>query len=253
MLYTSPRNLINRPIEPILKWLFVELLWNCLEEATSARDRICSAPCERLERSAVCVVDAKLRRRKKASELVVVPGNQLGVFVPGTLENRGIQAGDAVFVLPYAGPYPMNAEGSVRNMIDATITGVQPLVLRLQDKTNASLHVMLTEPLKGNIYRINKLANWMSCNRKSSAAVSIASTLERDNLNNNNSKSNSNTGSVVTRRRDARRPCLQLIKAITVNDESIDQVMMLVVGGGNNNNGHLTSMMDFNSTAALYA
>ena len=57
------------------KWLFVELLWNCLEEAASARDRICSAPCERLERSAVCVVDAKLRRREKASELVVVQGN----------------------------------------------------------------------------------------------------------------------------------------------------------------------------------
>ena len=91
MLHTSPRNLINRPIEPILKWLFVELLWNCLEEATSARDRIYSAPCERLVRSAVCVVDAKLRRRKKASELVVVPGNQLGVFVSDTLENRGIQ------------------------------------------------------------------------------------------------------------------------------------------------------------------
>jgi len=158
-----------------------------------------------------------------------------------------------VVVIPYAAPYQMNAERSVRNMIEATITGVQPLVLRLQDKTNASLHAMLTEPLKGNIYRINKLANWMSCNRKSSAAVSIASPLERDNLNNNNSKSNSNTGSVVTRRRDARRPCPQLIKAITVNDESIDQVMMLVVGGGNNNNGHPNNMMDFNSTAALYA
>ena len=98
------------------------------EEATIARDRICSAPCERLVRSAVCVVDAKLRRRKKASELVVVQGNQLGVFVPGTLENRGIQAVDAVGVLPYAAPYLMNAESSERNMIEATVTGVQPLV-----------------------------------------------------------------------------------------------------------------------------
>lgn len=38
-----------------------------LEEATSARDRICSAPCERLVRSASCVVDARLRRGKKAT------------------------------------------------------------------------------------------------------------------------------------------------------------------------------------------
>ena len=58
----------------------------------------------------------------------MVPGNQLGVFVPGTLENRGIQAGDAVGVLPYAGPYPMNAESLERNMTEATVTGVQPLV-----------------------------------------------------------------------------------------------------------------------------
>ena len=88
---------------------------------------------------------------------------------------------------------------------------------------------------------------------KSAATVSLASPLERDNLNNNNRSSNSNTGSVVTRRRDARCPSPQLIKAITVNDEIIDQVMMLVVGGGNNNNVHPNNMMDFNSTAALYA
>ena len=52
----------------------------------------------------------------------------MGVFVPGTLENRGIQAGDAVGVLPYAAPYLMSAESLERNMIEATVTGVQPLV-----------------------------------------------------------------------------------------------------------------------------
>ena len=225
-----------------------------LEEATSARDRICSAPCERLARSAVCVVDAKLRRGKKASELVVVPGNQLGVFVPDTLENRGIQAGDAVGVLPYAGPYPMSAESLDRNMIEATVTGVQPLVLRLQDKTNATLHAMLTEPLEGNVYRIDKLANRMGFNRQLSAAVSIASPLERDNFNNGNTNINGNTGSTVTHRRDARRPSPQLIKAITAMDENIDRVMMLGANNNNNNNSnHPNNMMDFNSTAALCA
>lgn len=65
------------------------------------------APCERLVRSAQCVVDARLRRGRKPTDLVVQPGHQLGVFIPDTLENRGIQAGDAVSILPYAGPYPM--------------------------------------------------------------------------------------------------------------------------------------------------
>ena len=65
------------------------------------------APCERLVRSSQCVVDARLRRGKKPTDLVVQPGHQLGVFIPDTLENRGIQAGDAVSILPYAGPYPM--------------------------------------------------------------------------------------------------------------------------------------------------
>ena len=57
----------------------------------------------------------------------------MGVFVPDTLENRGIQAGDAVGVLPYAGPYPMSAESLDRTMIEATVTGVHILVLRLQN------------------------------------------------------------------------------------------------------------------------
>ena len=68
----------------------------CMLDPYATRDRICSAPCERLIRSAVCVVDARLRRGKKATELVVIPGHQLGVFVPEMSENRGIQAGDAV-------------------------------------------------------------------------------------------------------------------------------------------------------------
>ena len=54
-----------------------------VEEATSGRDRICSFPCERLVRLALCVVDAKIRRGKKATtELIVLPRQQLGIFVP---------------------------------------------------------------------------------------------------------------------------------------------------------------------------
>ena len=44
-----------------------------LDEATSARDRICSYPCERLVRLAVCVVDVKIRRGEKATEYIVLP------------------------------------------------------------------------------------------------------------------------------------------------------------------------------------
>lgn len=175
-----------------------------LEEATSARDRICSAPCERLVRSASCVVDASLRRGKKATDLVVQPGHQLGVFVPDTMENRGIQAGDAVSILPYAGPYPMSAESLDRNMIEATVTNTNPMVLRLQDKTNANLHAMLTEHTDGNVYRIDKLANRMGFNRQLSAAVAIASPLEDKTI------------------RDTRRPSPELIKAISAMDENID-------------------------------
>lgn len=38
-----------------------------LEEATSARDRICSAHCERLVRTGQCVVDAQLRKVREKS------------------------------------------------------------------------------------------------------------------------------------------------------------------------------------------
>ena len=136
-----------------------------LEEATSTRKRICSAPCERLVQSALCVVGARLRRGKKATELVVMPGNQLGVFVPETAENRGMQAGDAVGVLPYEGPYLMSAEILDQNMIEATVTGTQPLVIRLQDETNASLYGMFMDPAEGNVYRVDKLVNRMGFNR----------------------------------------------------------------------------------------
>ena len=179
-----------------------------LEEATSARDRICSAPCERLVRSAQCVVDASLRRgKKKPTEIVVHPGHQLGVFVPDTLENRGIQAGDAVSILPYAGPYPMSAESLDRNMIEATVTSTQPLNLKLQDKTNAQLHAMLTDPSEGNVYRIDKLANRMGFNRQLNAAVAIASYGENA-------------------RRDNRRPSPELIQAITAMDQNIDMIIL---------------------------
>lgn len=193
------------------------------------------APCERLVRSAQCVVDARLRRGKKPTDLVVQPGHQLGVFIPDTLENRGIQAGDAVSILPYAGPYPMSAESLDRNMIEATVTNAQPLVLRLADKANADLHQMLTSPEEGNVYRIDKLANRMGYNRQLSAAVSVASPLEKD----------FDDCYVV----DRRRPSPALIKAITAMDENINKVM----SGGNFNpqsNGQGASG-DLTSTAAI--
>lgn len=178
-----------------------------LEEVMSARDRMCSAPCERLVRASLCVVDARLKRGKKPTELIVEAGDQLGVFVPDSMENRGIQAGDAVSLLPYAGPYPMSAESLDRNMIEATVTNTNPMVLRLQDKTNASLYAMLTEAVEGNVYRIDKLANRMGFNRQLAAAVAIASPL----------------GDSSTR--DVRRPSPQLRKAITAMDENIERVM----------------------------
>jgi len=220
-----------------------------LEEATSARDRICSAPCERLVRSAVCVVEARLRRGKKATELVVVPGHQLGVFVPDTAENRGMQAGDAVGVLPYAGPYPMSAESLDRNMIEATVTGTQPLVVRLQDKSNASLYAMLTDHAEGNVYRVDKLANRMGFNRQLAAAVALASPTEKD----------LNGVKIHNTKSDLRRPSPELIKAITAMDETIDRVMMLGGGSGGTTKGGGTANSskrqrgELTSTAALCA
>lgn len=206
-----------------------------LEEATSARDRICSAPCERLVRSAVCIVDAQLRRGKKAADLVVLPGKQLGVFVPDSMENRGIQAGDAVGILPYAGPYPMSAESLDRNMIEATVAGLHPMILRLQDRTNASLYATLTEPSEGNVYRIDKLANRMGFNRQLAAAVAIASPLEKD------------ADDVPIVGSDMRRPSPELIQAITAMDENIDRNMISGNVSRNYNSGEITS------TAALCA
>lgn len=184
-----------------------------LEEAMSARDRICSSACERLVRGGLCVVNAHFKRGKKQGELLVVPGDQLGVFVPETMENRGIQAGDAVSILPYAGPYPMSAESLDRNMIEATVTNGSPMVLRLQDRANTELYSMLTDPLEGNIYRIDKLANRMGFNRQLSAAAAIASPIGNPPV------------------RDPRRPSPELIRAITAMDESIDRVMRSPHGG----------------------
>jgi hypothetical protein len=173
------------------------------------------------------VVDARLKKGKKPTELLVQAGEQLGVFVPDSMETRGIQAGDAVSLLPYAGPYPMSAESLDRNMIEATVTNTNPMVLRLQDKTNVELHTMLTEPVEGNVYRIDKLANRMGFNRQLSAAVAIASPIGENKT------------------RDPRRPCPELIRAITAMDENIDRVMKQSAGGFFK--GELTS------TAALCA
>jgi hypothetical protein len=175
-----------------------------LEEVTSARDRICTQHCERLVRSQLCVVNAKIQKGRKGNELVVIPGYQLGVFIPDTVENRGIQAGDAVGILPYAGPYPMSAESLDRNMVEATVTGLNPMTLRLQDRNNTSLHDMLTEDVEGNVYRIDRLANRMGFNRQLSAAVVITSPFD-PNL------------------ADLRRPSPELIKAITAMDENINR------------------------------
>jgi hypothetical protein len=142
-----------------------------------------------------------MKRGKKPADLVVIPGNQL-CFVPENMEQRGIAPGDAVSILPYAGPYPMSAESLDRNMIEATVTNINPMVLRLQDKMNTSLYALLTEPTEGNVYRIDKLANRMGFNRQLSAAVAIA-------------------GPIDASIRDFRRPCPQLIEAITSMDENI--------------------------------
>jgi hypothetical protein len=161
---------IARDIDvPTKRTYFLRIVWSIalefLEEATSARDRICSAPCERLVRSAQCIVDSRLKRGKKPTENIVDPGRQLGVFVTDAMENRGIQAGNAVSILPYAGPYPVSAESLDRNMIEVTVTNTNPMLLRLRDKTNSSLYAMLTDPSEGNIYHIDKLGNQMGFNR----------------------------------------------------------------------------------------
>jgi len=172
-------------------------------------------------------VDACLKRGKKATEIFVNPGHQLGVFVPDTMENRGIQAGDAVSILPYAGPYPMSAESLDRNMIEATVTNTNPMVLRLQDKTNATLYAMLTDSVEGNVYRIDKLANRMGFNRQLASAVSFVSPILDEQRNG----------------REMKRPSTEIIKAVTAMDENIDLVMK--AGFKTNPNGELTS------TAAL--
>lgn len=128
----------------------------------------------------------------------------------------------------------MSAESLDRNMIEATVTNAQPLVLRLQDKANADLHQMLVDPVENNVYRIDKLANRMGYNRQLSAAVAVASPLERD----------VDDCYVV----DRRRPSPALIRAITAMDENIDRVMMK---GGNFNHTGYMSPGDLTSTAAI--
>jgi hypothetical protein len=205
-----------------------------LEEATSARDRICSAPCERLVRSLLCVVDAQLKRGRKNGELIVVPGEQLGIYIPDNnfMDNRGIQSGDAVSILPYAGPYPMSAESLDRNMIEATVVNTQPhMVLKLQDKSNAALINMLTEPGSGNIYRVDKLANRMGFNRQLTAAAAFASPDESKGV------------------KDSRRPCPELVQAITAMDENIGKVLQGASTG--NYNVNMRDPHNKNSTADI--
>jgi len=189
-----------------------------LEEATSARDRICSAHCERLVRTGQCVVDAQLRKGRRETEILVNPGHQLGVFIPEIMDSRGIQAGDAVSILPYAGPYPMSAESLDRNMVEATVTNASPLIIRLHDKTNRQLQKMLCDPAPGNVYRIDKLANRMGFNRQLEAARIVAAPPDQSS----NAK------------KDQQRPSDQLITAITAMDENIDNIMLGAVNGSFN-------------------
>ena len=37
------------------------------------------------------------------------------------------------------------------------MTGINPMILRLQDKGNVNLYKMQTENFEGNVYRIDKL------------------------------------------------------------------------------------------------
>ena len=206
-----------------------------LEEATSARDRICSAPCERLVRTGQCVVDAQLRKGRRETEILVQPGHQLGVFIPEIMDSRGIQAGDAVSILPYAGPYPMSAESLDRNMVEATVTSASPLIIRLHDKTNRQLQRMLTDTAPGNVYRIDKLANRMGFNRQLEAARIVAAPPE-------------NTGNA---KRDQQRPSEELITAITAMDENIDNIMLGATNG--NFNQQARGNVGTTSTAELCA
>jgi hypothetical protein len=118
-------------------------------------------------------------------------------------------------------------------MIEAKVTNAQPLVLRLADKSNADLHQMLIDPVEGNVYRIDKLANRMGYNRQLAAAVSVASPLEKD----------IDDCYVV----DKRRPSAALIRAITAMDENIDRVMMK----GGNFNARTSTSGGLTSTAAI--
>jgi hypothetical protein len=69
---------------------------------------------------------------------------------------------------------------------------------------------MLTEDVEGNVYRIDKLANRMVYNRQLSAAVAIASPLEKILANSSSPQF------------DMKRPSPELIRAITAMDENID-------------------------------
>jgi len=169
-------------------------------------------------RTGQCVVDAQLCRGRRDTEIVVKPGYQLGVFIPEIQDSRGIQAGDAVSILPYAGPYPMSAESLDRNLVEAIVTNASPLVLRLHDKSPSSaLKKQLFDPASDNVYRIDKLANRMGFNRQLESARIVAAPAE-----------------INPQQRKQTRPSDELITAITAMDENIE--MLGVINGELNNN-----------------
>lgn len=176
-----------------------------LQEAMSSRDRICSASADRLAAAGVCFRNVRLERHRQKKDSLAV----LDVAQPlDPHENRGIQAGDAVSILPYAGPYPMSAESLDRNMIEAVVVAVvgnsssngsPPVVLRLSDKMSPAVMEALTDPAAR--HRIDKLANRMGLNRQLAAAVAMAAP-------DNNNES-------------GLRPCREMRQAVTAMEAAV--------------------------------
>ena len=189
-----------------------------LEYAITARHRICTWPCEQLVHEELCVVNVKFEpyqrkggKNSKLAELVVIPGDQLGVVSTSqvTDETRGIRAGDVVSILPYKGPKPMASEGLDSVMLEAVVTNNNPIVLRLQDK-KASLELRASLISEGNLFRIDKMANRTAFQRQLAAVVVMAGPTEASAPPSSPSK---NT------KKDPRRPCPRLVKAISVFDK----------------------------------
>ena len=96
---------------------------------------------------------------------------------------------------------------------------------------------ILTNNVEGNVYCIDKLANRIGFTRQLAAAVSVVSPPELDV-----------EGYPVM---DRRHPSAELIKAITVMDESINRVMMAGGKFNTSTNGKGSRGHEQTSTAAI--